>query len=415
VAKQLSREELYALVWSEPLKTLSGRFGISDVALKKTCERAEVPTPDRGYWAKKEAGKSTFQEALPARAPGMSNDVVVGGGGNYWHWRLTDEELLGPIPPPPEFPEPIEVVRERITMAIGKVHVPRDIAIWHPAIDRLLKEDQKRRDKQAAASYPMSWDNPVFDAPIERRRLRILNALFLATEKLKGKPTINGRDARNIHLTIYQQQVGIRLDCPRRPSRRSHTEHGREPSDSKLCLSILESLSSEKDQVTWQDDEGDRLERHLSEIAVQLILTSELRQRESAVRRHQWRVERTAELEEEEIQRKLKAERAERERRKRLEQARIDRLLKDAAAFQHAGAIRKYVEAIRLATSSSEACSAEKFERWSQWALSEANRIDPAIGGGFLNAMQDEQGAISLTDRGAQGSTGSEAEQGGDS
>jgi tRNA(Glu) U13 pseudouridine synthase TruD len=84
--------------------------------------------------------------------------------------------------------------------------------------------------------------------------------------------------------------------------------------------------------------EGGKLERHLWEIAVELILTSEFRQRERAVPRHQWRAERRAELEEEKIQRKLKAERAERERRKRLEQARIDCLLKDAVAFQQAGA-----------------------------------------------------------------------------
>jgi hypothetical protein len=69
MAKQLSRMELYALVWAEPMKTLSLKFGISDVALKKTCARAEIPTPDRGYWAKKEAGKSTLKDALPARPP----------------------------------------------------------------------------------------------------------------------------------------------------------------------------------------------------------------------------------------------------------------------------------------------------------------------------------------------------------
>ena len=52
MGQRLSRKELYELVWSEPMKNLSIRFGISDVALKKTCARAEIPTPDRGYWAR---------------------------------------------------------------------------------------------------------------------------------------------------------------------------------------------------------------------------------------------------------------------------------------------------------------------------------------------------------------------------
>src|SRR5262249_54845582 len=53
MVQRLTRKELYELVWSEPMKIVSVRFGISDVALKKTCERAAIPTPDRGYWAKR--------------------------------------------------------------------------------------------------------------------------------------------------------------------------------------------------------------------------------------------------------------------------------------------------------------------------------------------------------------------------
>ena len=77
MAERLSRKELYDLVWSEPLKTLCLRFGISDVALKKTCARSEIPTPERGYWAKKDVGKPTFQAPLPMRPPGMDDAVSI--------------------------------------------------------------------------------------------------------------------------------------------------------------------------------------------------------------------------------------------------------------------------------------------------------------------------------------------------
>jgi hypothetical protein len=65
------------------------------------------------------------------------------------------------------------------------------------------------------------------------------------------------------------------------------------------------------------------------------------------------------------------------------------RLLKSAAAFQQAGAIRKYVEAIRATQTDNAACSKEELERWSQWALAEAERIDPAVGGRFLLTTQE--------------------------
>jgi hypothetical protein len=61
-------------------ETLCARFGISDVALKNTCKRATIPTPERGYWARKEAGKKTSGPDLPERLPAMDDEVLVGGG-----------------------------------------------------------------------------------------------------------------------------------------------------------------------------------------------------------------------------------------------------------------------------------------------------------------------------------------------
>ena len=57
----LTRRELYELVWSRPMTQLAQEFGLSDVGLKKICDRHRVPTPTRGYWAKKEAGKRVKQ------------------------------------------------------------------------------------------------------------------------------------------------------------------------------------------------------------------------------------------------------------------------------------------------------------------------------------------------------------------
>jgi len=57
----LTRQELYDLVWSTPMTKLAESFGISDVGLAKICDRHRVPTPPRGYWAKKEAGQKVKQ------------------------------------------------------------------------------------------------------------------------------------------------------------------------------------------------------------------------------------------------------------------------------------------------------------------------------------------------------------------
>jgi len=69
----------------------------------------------------------------------------------------------------------------------------------------------------------------------------------------------------------------------------------------------------------------------------------------------------------------------------------VNRLLRDAAASQQAGEIRRYVQAIKLTLSHGPPSRSEEVEEWSQWALTRADRIDPAIGGKFSNAMQDEE------------------------
>src|SRR5580658_8576815 len=130
----LSRRALHDLVWSQPLKTLAQRFSISDVALRNTCQRAMIPTPERGYWARKQAGKKTWTIPLPERPPAMEDEVEIGGGHGYHYQSWTDEELLGPLPAPPIFETTLESVRERIIKAIGKLTIAREVTSWHPAV-----------------------------------------------------------------------------------------------------------------------------------------------------------------------------------------------------------------------------------------------------------------------------------------
>jgi|GEM_PF-2368160 len=52
-----NRKELYNKVWRLPMRILAKEFGISDVALAKTCKKLHVPVPGRGYWAKKAANQ----------------------------------------------------------------------------------------------------------------------------------------------------------------------------------------------------------------------------------------------------------------------------------------------------------------------------------------------------------------------
>lgn len=62
---ELTRKELYDLVWAEPMTTICKRFGLSDNGLRKHCKSMNIPTPPAGYWAKIKFGKKVKVIPLP--------------------------------------------------------------------------------------------------------------------------------------------------------------------------------------------------------------------------------------------------------------------------------------------------------------------------------------------------------------
>ncbi|MDD0812969.1 hypothetical protein PSQ20_21720 [Curvibacter sp. RS43] len=52
----MKRSELYALVWQISVRRAAHDLGLSDVGLRKVCARFQIPVPDVGYWAKRDAG-----------------------------------------------------------------------------------------------------------------------------------------------------------------------------------------------------------------------------------------------------------------------------------------------------------------------------------------------------------------------
>lgn len=78
---KLTREELYNMVWSESMLSLSKKYSISDVGLRKKCKKMEIPLPDMGYWACVQFGKKT-----PGRKP-----LKKYSGDQYVYLNLREE------------------------------------------------------------------------------------------------------------------------------------------------------------------------------------------------------------------------------------------------------------------------------------------------------------------------------------
>ena len=384
---RISRAELHQLVWSIPVKQLAPRFGVSDVAVKKACEKASIPTPDRGYWAKVDAGQRLPTKPLPPRPPGMNDDIEFGATHSYWGGSpLSNDEVLGPVPPPPTFSEPLEEVRQRIAKSMGDVVVRRDTGNWHPSIATYLRKDDQKREKQRQSKYFSSWDAPVFEGPFEKRRLRILNALFHGLMKLGGRPSLRGFAAREVVITFHYQHVWISLEGKNAKPPQQYVPRSKEPDDHTLVLSILAGYEAKEVLGSWSDNQHQNLETQLAQAAIGIALQAEESYRAQLIRSHEWRIERKAQLEKEERERQAAQVKAEAERKARLEQKRIDNLLTDARALETADTIRRYVAQLEERVGVNAETS---FQQWRQWALSQADRMDPSLDAKFLRSFDD--------------------------
>jgi hypothetical protein len=76
----VTREQLYAQVWNEPMVVVAQRYGVSSNYLARVCEHMNVPCPPRGYWAKERVGRAPGRPSLAESRPG---EVVTWTKGDH--------------------------------------------------------------------------------------------------------------------------------------------------------------------------------------------------------------------------------------------------------------------------------------------------------------------------------------------
>lgn len=382
----ISRETLYELVWTTPVKTLAAQHGISDVAFAKTCKQHNIPLPPRGHWAKLEAGKKVYRQPLPERALGMPRDVAFGASKWNYYGSAPRNLIEMELTPPRPFDETLAEVRAKLAKKVKKVSVRRDLSMAHPVIRKLLEADIPRREKYLASTYRSLYDAPYFDSPFEQRRLRALNALFLCLEKNDAHVTSSGKNPHEFSVTVGLRDVMISIDDPK--AERASWYGGSDiakASSSPLVVKINGGAAVEGIQTTWEDKSDDGIEAHLTDVAVNILVAGENSCREKEFSHYQWLIKHKADLIEWAKKDKEEAEKAERERRIKEEQARLDRLLSEAKALREAEEIRAYVASVRkLNENAVDPVPEDDLRIWALWALEQADRIDPVRSRRFL-------------------------------
>ncbi|WP_247394800.1 hypothetical protein [Ralstonia pseudosolanacearum] len=225
----IGRRQLYDLVWSKPRTQLAKELGVSDVMIGKMCRQLNVPAPMPGYWASLAAGRRGKRRYVKpdltytvAERIGEDHEEIIG------LIPKVDPDALGiPIPPMPAFKECIEQTLRRYEGLIDHVALPKSTRGTHPAVQKLMDEDERRA--RLVATY--SWERkPEFVSPQGRLLLAGLNRLLWWWTDLGFKTSSSG--TRHIQLSVvcgrYSRgfEVGLAPQNERLPSKDKKATNG---------------------------------------------------------------------------------------------------------------------------------------------------------------------------------------------
>lgn len=215
--KNLTREQLYNLVWTKPTRDIAKELGVSDVWVGKVCKAANIPKPSPGYWQKIAAGKVMRRVTLPPQLPLQAKDMfVLCGTDRYGDRTVARTEPTcddGPMPPPPDppvFVETIEEVQSRAKTLVASLKLNESLAKVHPMTQRLLDGDERRAVKNASFTL-IDWYPPKYRHPSGKELLTALNRLFWAWTTLGAEVLVQGQINQSISLNILGERMPLGL------------------------------------------------------------------------------------------------------------------------------------------------------------------------------------------------------------
>ena len=358
----MTRQELYDLVWSKPMCRLCEDFGLSDRGLAKICERHAIPTPPRGYWAKREAGRRVRQTPLPdAKASPL------------------DRIRIDPPPPTSESELAAESAAKEREGEIGPIEIPETMRGLHPIVVKWVEahtEDQaKRRQERRANRDRWYWPDTRADlTDRDKYRFRVTSAFLKAVEKAGGVAA-SGEIRGKLKLTVCGETVEcviaekLKRKLLTEPSNKEWTAWP-EHHNSGLSSSGFLRLTID----CWRINRQDFIESNRAKADVLLpkliaaVLAAGPRliqcRKEDEEREARWR--REAE------------ERAERERLTKEDEERWQRFRKFAMDWEEAARLRRFIETLKPALASAQSeVDGRTTSQWIEWAEEKARLLDP--------------------------------------
>ncbi|GAB3534878.1 hypothetical protein GCM10027443_22720 [Pontibacter brevis] len=345
----ITRNELYDMVWAEPMTTLAKRYGLSDNGLRKICIKLQVPLPKAGYWMKVKAGKKVKVTPLPSTYKGEQKvKLTVREDGEAYD--PTGLSALARVQ------RDLEDHHSDLVTVPDKMKRPDPLIV---AAKEVFDRGKKERAYNGLYSCKRSLSIQVSPATAARA-FRFMDTLIKALKALGHSVVVE-------YQSTYAVIKGERFEIGVREKLTKHivkygTWDNSEYKPSGLLAFWYKNFGSKE----WVDGKKP-LEDRLSRILATLQMKGQ--------QKHAERLERE----------RKQAEREERERvyremeaRQEKELASLKHILVEAERWRQAKVMREYADEVERAARANDAYT-DQLGQWAEWVRNKADWHDPQV------------------------------------
>lgn len=394
-AKDLSREELYTLVWERPLNRVGPELGLDGPRLAKLCDKRQVPYPPPGYWQKKAVGRALAPTPLPAEEVVAVKELAPRTSRAPRSTAVASKKSPAvALPKEERAPEPPSIIDAKETEKDDGLD-PLDGL--HPKIKAWIAEHKREQKERAQENRRRrndiwSWGKSLLDdlTPRDLYRFRASSTLCRAIEAAGGRvkeADIHGKLTFTVGGRDIECMVKEKMSRPiKRPEGEAakwtaypHYHNSGLTSSGFLRAQISTWLPGEQPQ--WIESPRKPFSRFIPAIVETVVasvprLIEWERKREEDRRRYEEQERRRWEL----------------RRLKEIDDARWSRFRSAATNWQEKQLLDAFITELeaRLASEGDQAIGERTTTEWLDWAKDRAAELDP-FAEGLAGLFRDVQ------------------------
>ncbi len=280
--KEITREDLYDLVWQRPISKLAPEFGTTPYWLRKICHDHDIPTAPNEWWFAKEYGRQAVQTPLPKDSQFAGKIITIPPG----------------RPRPELSPERMEAATKaaEATAKAQKITSPRALPQIAKDMIAELKGSEPNEHGSIHLDSPTSFKFSFNKAELPRV-IEIISQLIPAVMELGFEIKSTEKGARivaegyeiPVYVRAFLKQVQVK-------SRWSFSGVGRAYVPCNRLAVILNDLGGREgrygfgDRQEFADKARYRVEDKIEDVVAAIALEP-VRRREDEERRRRWREE----------------------------------------------------------------------------------------------------------------------------